>query len=138
MLKDEIIVPSQSPLSAPLVIVPKKDGNDRICVDFRNLNKVTKADAYPMPRIDEALDALGNAKFVSSLDLQTGYWQVPMHKESQELTAFSSPLGHFEFSVMPFGLKNAGATCQRLMELILSGLQVQALSNLHRRHFNLK
>ena len=76
-------------------MVKKKDGSNRICVDYRKLNAVTKFDAYPMPRIDEMLDAIGNAKYISTLDLAKGYWQIPMDKQDCEKTAFSSPLGLF-------------------------------------------
>jgi hypothetical protein len=122
------IVPSCSPVSAPIVVVPKKGAQfgtpagTRICVDFRALNAVTKPDSFPMPRIDEALDALGGSKWFSSLDLQSCFWQIPLSKESQELTAFSTLGQQWQFKVMPFGLRNASATAQRLLQMVLSGL----------------
>ena len=92
------------------------------CVDYRKLNAVTKFDAYPMPRIDKMLDAIGNAKYTSTLDLAKGYWQIPMDKQDCEKTAFSSPLGLFQFTVMPFGLSGAPASFQRMMDQTLRGL----------------
>ena len=103
-------------------MVKKKDGSNRICVDYRKLNAVTKFDAYPMPRIDEMLDAIGNAKYISTLNLAKGYWQIPMDKQDCEKTAFSSPLGLFQFTMMPFGLSGAPASFQRMMDQTLRGL----------------
>ena len=76
---------------SPIVVVKKKDSSNRICVDYRKLNAITKFDTYPMPRIDEMLDVIGNAKYISTLDLEKGYWQIPMDKQDCEKTAFSSP-----------------------------------------------
>ena len=121
MLDSGIIVPSQSPWSAPIVPVTKKDGSLRLCVDFRRLNSVSKADAYPMPRVDELIDRLGKAKYLSVIDLTRGYWQIPLVKTAQEKTAFSTPFGLFQFTVMPFGLRGAPATFQRLMDQLIRG-----------------
>ena len=123
MLKEEIITPSNSPWASPVVLAPKKDGTLRFCIDYRKLNAVTIRDAYPIPRIDDTLDALEEAKFISTLDLRSGYWQVEMDPKSQALTAFSSHKGLFEFKVMPYGLMNAPATFQRLMDIVLAGLK---------------
>lgn len=118
MMKQGIIRPSSSPWSSPIVLVKKKNGKMRFCVDYRKLNKVTKRDAYPLPRIDEILDSLGEAKWFTSLDLASGYWQVEMDERDKEKTAFVTKQGIFEFNVMPFGLTNAPATFQRLMDRV--------------------
>ena len=91
-------------------------------MDYRSLNNVTKSDNFPLPRIDDLLDELGKAKFFSTLDLASGFWQIHVHDGSQEKTAFSTPFGLFEFRVMPFGLKNAPSVFQRLMQQVLSGV----------------
>jgi len=119
MMEQEIIQPSSSPWSSPIVLVKKKNGKTRFCVDYRKLNKITKRDTYPLPRIDEILDSLGKAKYFTSLDLASGYWQVEMNESDREKTAFVTKQGIFEFNVMSFGLTNAPATFQRLMDRIL-------------------
>ena len=128
MLKQGIIRPSISPWSAPLWIVPKKldasgEQKWRIVIDFRRLNDVTVGDAYPLPNIEDILDQLGHSKYFTTLDLASGFHQIPMRDSDKQKTAFTTPLGHYEFSRMPFGLKNAPATFQRLMNSILTGLQ---------------
>ena len=123
MLNRGIIEPSSSPWSSPIVLVRKKDGSLRFCIDYRKLNSVTKKDSYPLPRIDDSLDALGNAKWFSTLDLSSSYWQVKMHPDHKEKTAFVTTSGLYHFNVLSFGLTNAPATFQRLMEYILAGLQ---------------
>ena len=105
------------------MVAPKKDGDYRFCVDFRRVNSVTKKDAHPMPRIDEILDQLGGARYFSTLDLASGYWQVPLREEDMEKTAFSVGADHYEFTVMPFGLTNAPATFQRMMGNLLKGIK---------------
>jgi hypothetical protein len=125
MLHENVIVPSKSPWASPVVLAPKKDGTMRFCIDYRKLNDITIRDAYPIPRIDDTLDALQHAQFFSTLDLRSGYWQVEMDKESQPLTAFVTHRGLFECTVMPFGLTNAPATFQRLMDIVLAGLKWQ-------------
>ena len=122
MLELGVIEPSTSSWSSPLVLVTKKDGSLRTCVDFRLVNSLTIKDSYPLPRIDESLDALQGSIWFSTLDLSSGYWQVPIHPEDKEKTAFSTPYGLFHFNVMPFGLANAPATFERLMEKVLAGL----------------
>ena len=126
MLSKNIISPSQSPWASPIVLVAKKDGSTRFCVDYRKLNTVTRKDAYPLPRVDDSLDTLTGSKWFSTLDLRSGYWQVEVCPEHRAKTAFTTQEGLFEFNVMPFGLCNAPATFQRLMDSVLAGLQWSA------------
>ena len=110
-----VIVKSNSEYASPLVVVKKGTGEIRLCVDYRQLNNKTIKDAYPIPRIDDSLEALGGAKVFSSFDLKSAYHQIKIVKEDQFKTAFSSPWGLYEFTRMPFGLTNAPATFQRVI-----------------------
>ena len=125
MLEKGVIKPASGPWASPIVLVRKKDGKVRFCVDYRRLNAVTQKDAYPIPRIDDTIDTLSGAKYFSTLDLASGYWQVPIEEEHKEKTAFATHCGLFQFEVMPFGLTNAPSTFERLMERVLRGLQWQ-------------
>lgn len=113
---------SQSEWCNPIVLVPKKDGTIRFCIDFRYLNSISKFDSYPTPRIDDLIEKLGKAKYLTTIDLFRGYWQVPLSPRSKELSAFRTPWGLYHFRVMPFGLHGAPATFQRLMDKVLNGL----------------
>src|ERR1044071_2790962 len=114
-----IVRPSYSPWASPIVVVGKKGGEKRFCVDYRKLNAIMKVDAYPLPRIDDLLDTLGGATWFSTLDLASGFWQIPMHENDIEKTAFTMGYGLYEFLVMPFGLNNSPSTFQRLMNWVL-------------------
>ena len=123
MLKQGIIEPSTSSWSFPVVLVKKKDGSPRFCVDFRKLNNVTVKDAYPLPNAEEVIDELSGSRWFSTLDLASGYWQVELDPIDREKTAFTfHGKGLFHFKVMCFGLTNAPATFQRLMETVLKGI----------------
>lgn len=115
-----MVLSSHSPWSSPILMVPKKGGTFHFCVDFRRLNKVTKKDAYPIPFVSAILDRLRGAKYLSSLNIKSAYWQILMSAASREYTAFTEPgRGLFHFLRMPFGLTNSPATCQRLIDRVL-------------------
>lgn len=120
MIQLGVIEPSNSPWSSPVVIVRKKDGKPRFCIDFRKVNEVSERDAYPLPYINAILDKLRKARYISSIDLKQGYWQIPLTPDSKPITAFTVPgRGLFQFRVMPFGLHSAPATFQRLLDRII-------------------
>lgn len=122
--KEGFIEKSDSPWSAQTVLVKKKDGSWRMCVDYRKLNEKTVKDAYPIPRIDDNLDVLSGAKWFTTLDCNMAYHQVPLEEEDKPKTAFATPIGGlYQFTTMPFGLCNAPATFQRIVEKALEGLQ---------------
>lgn len=127
LLDRDIVQVSCSPYSAPIVVVQKKDGSIRLCVDYRQLNAKTRKDAYPLPRIEESLDALAGARLFSTLDLTAGYNQIPMAEKDKQKTAFCTPFGLFEFNRMPFGLCNSPSTFQRLMERIFGDERYNSL-----------
>ena len=123
MLASDIICPSNIPWASPVVMVKKKDGSLRFCVDFRQLNAATIKDAHPLPRIDDLLNALHGPCWFSNLDLKSGYWQAPIMERDKEKTAFRTSSGQlYEFNQVPFGHCNAPATFSRLMDRVLSGL----------------
>ena len=117
-----VVRPSCSPWASPMVLIRKKDGKWRFCVDYRRVNSVTERDAYPLPRVDATLDSLAGSKLFTTLDLASGYWQVEVLEEDKPKTSFPTPYGLFEFNVMPFGLTNVPATFQHLMQCVLAGL----------------
>ncbi len=123
LLKLGIIEPSSSPWSSPVVPVVKPDQSIRLCIDFRKLNSVTVPDPYYMPTVDELIGKVGEAKFLTKLDLAKGFYQVPLHNEDKPKTAFVTPWGKFQFCKMPFGLRNAPSSFQRLMDSVLSVLE---------------
>ena len=124
MLDMEIIRPSESPWAAGVVIVPKPDHSIRLCVDYRKLNKVTKMDAYPIPRTERMIERVAAARYITTLDMTKGYWQIPLEESTIEKSAFITSSGLYEFLVMPFGMKTAPATFQRMMkEKVLKGLE---------------
>ncbi len=112
MITHGVIEPAHGPWASPIILVKKKDGTKRFCVDFRRLNEVTRKDAQPLPRIDDTLDALSAARYFSTLDLSSGYWQVEVSPIDREKTAFTTPFGLYQFKVMPFGFCNAPSTFQ--------------------------
>ena len=122
MLKIGAIERGQSAWSSPVVLVPKPDDTSRPCIDYRKVNQVTKADAFPIPRLEDCIDRIGRAQVVSKLDLLKGYWQVPLTPNAKEISAFVTPEGLYLCNVLPFGMKNAPATFQRLMNTITNGM----------------
>lgn len=122
MLADDVIEECESPWGAPVVLVTKKDGGIRVCVDYRKLNAVTVSDGYPMPRIDELLHNAKRTQHMSTIDLRAGFHQVKVKEQDRDKTCFVTPFGTFRFKRMPFGLRNAPATFQRLMDKFLTGL----------------
>lgn len=122
MVKNGIAETSCSPWSSPCLLVPKNDGTLRFCTDFRRVNAVTKPDSYPLPRVDDCVDRLGSAVFVSKIDLLKGYWQIPLSDRAKEISAFVTPDHFLQYTVMAFGLRNAPATFQRLINNVLEGV----------------
>jgi len=127
LLDRGLIKPAHSVWSSLVVLVWKKNGSWRFCVDYRKLNSVTIQDAYPLPRIDESLDTLAGSKYFSTLDLLSGYWQVPLSPDAQEKAAFITKDGLRKYKAPPFRLTSAPATFQRLTEQVLSGLHWKTL-----------
>ena len=119
LLADGLISESTSPWAHPIVCVAKPDGSIRLCVNYKEVNKFTISDAYPMNRIDDLLQEVGDAAYITTLDCSSGYWQIPVHPDSKQCTAFVTHRGLFHWNVLSFGLKNAGATFQRTMNHIL-------------------
>lgn len=122
LLQNDVIEHSTSPWGAPALLVQKPDGSYRFVVDFRDLNKVTRIDPYPIPNIQETLSQLGNAKFFTVVDMASGYWQLEMDERDKEKTAFNTPSGHFQWRRMPMGLVNSASVWQRTADVVLAGL----------------
>ena len=126
MLQAKVIKESTSPFASPIVLVRKKDGKLHFCIDYCKLNSRTVRDALSLPRIEETLDSLVEAKFFSCLNLKSSYWQVQLAEEDQEKTAFmEGPLGFYEWETMPMGLVNYGATFQRLMQSTMGDIHLK-------------
>ena len=123
MLDRGLIRPSDSCWSSPVVLVPKENGEWRLCFDYRKVNDLTVPDNFPLPRIEDCIDRVGRAKIVSKFDLLKGYWQIPLSPEARKISAFVTPEGLFECLVMPFGMRNAASTFQRLMWMITNDLE---------------
>jgi Reverse transcriptase (RNA-dependent DNA polymerase)/RNase H-like domain found in reverse transcriptase len=121
-VKAEVIEPATSEWASPIVLVAKPDGSTRLCVDYRRLNAITVRDSYPLPRMDECIESLVDAKIFTTLDCNSGYWQIPVRPEDREKTTFTSHEGLYWFLRVPFGLSNAPATFQRFVDITLSGL----------------
>lgn len=120
MLELKVVEPSKSPWSSPIVLLDKPDGSRRFCINFKALNAVTKPDAYPLPKVTNILDRLRDARYLSSLDIKSAFWQIPLDPASKEKTAFTVPgRGLYHFNAMPFGLHNAPATWQRFIDSVL-------------------
>lgn len=123
LLENDFIEPSSSSWSSPCILVPKPDGSYRMCTDYRKVNSVTKTDTFPIPRMDDCIDKLGKAKYVTKFDLLKGFWQVPLTDRAKEISAFVTPEGLYQYKVMPFGMKNSPATFQRLINKVIANLE---------------
>jgi Reverse transcriptase (RNA-dependent DNA polymerase) len=122
MLKAGFIKPTTSEWARPVVLVPKPDGSMRLCIDYRRLNALTVRDSYPLPRMEECIDSLGDATIFSTLGCDSVYWQIPVHPDDRAKPTFTSHEGLYRFLRMPFGLRNAPATFQRFVDITLAGL----------------
>ncbi|XP_071537584.1 uncharacterized protein [Panulirus ornatus] len=122
LLHNNLAVPSCSPGASPCLLVPKEDRQLRLCTDYRRLNSVTQSDAYPLPRIDDLIDTVGQSKYISKIDLNKGIYQIPLTKNAQTISAFITPFGLYEYRVMPFGMRNSPGTFQRTMNFLFQDL----------------
>jgi len=122
MLENDIIQPSRSDWSSPCVLVPKPDGSTRFCTDYRKVNAVSKTNVFPIPRVDDCIDRVGRSKYLTKIDLLKGYWCVPLTERGREISAFVTPSGLYEYKVLPFGMKNAPATFQRMIQSVIQDL----------------
>lgn len=122
MLSHGLIEPAYSEWSSPVTLVPKADGSHRFCIDYRKVNALTRADSYPLPRVDDCIDCVGSSRFISKFDLVKGYWQVPLSDRAQEISCFTALGRTYKCLVMPFGLKNAPACFQRMMNTLTADI----------------
>jgi Reverse transcriptase (RNA-dependent DNA polymerase) len=127
MLKLGVIEPSTAEWASPVVLIPNPDGSTRFVVDYHRLNALTARDVYPFPRMDECLDSLGEAELFSTLDANTGFWQIEVSPEDRDKSTFSCHVGMYRFLRMPFDLLNAPATFQRAMDIILSEVRLESV-----------
>ncbi|XP_063585832.1 uncharacterized protein LOC134763205 [Penaeus indicus] len=123
LLDHGLAEPSNSPWASPSLLVPKSDGTSRLCTDYRKLNKVTIPDSYPLPLIEELVDSIGQAKFITKIDMQKGYYQIGLTDNAKTISAFITPFGLYNYTVMPFGMCNAPATFQRAINYTIQGLE---------------
>ena len=123
LLKNGYAEPSKSPWASPCLLVPKEDGSTRMCTDYRQVNSKTIKDSYPLPRLDDIIDSIGEAKFVTKIDLLKGYYQIELTDKAKVISAFITPFGLFQYKVMPFGMTNAPSTFQRLINEIIRDLE---------------
>ena len=121
-MENDFIEPSKSNWSSPCILVPKPDGTYRMCTDYRKVNNVTKSDTFPIPRMDDCIDRIGRAKYVTKFHLLKGFWQAPLTDRAKEISAFVTPDGLFQYKVAAFGMKNSPATFQRLINDVIAGL----------------
>ena len=119
LLENGLAKPSHSPWSSPCLLTPKADGSTRFCTDYRRVNAVTVPDSFPLPRMEDCVDNVGSAVYITKLDLLKGYWQVPLTPQASDISAFVTPDHFLQYTVMPFGMRNAPATFQRLMNTVL-------------------
>ena len=129
MVDENIIQNSVSPYNSPMLLVPKRTGNVnkwRLVIDYRQLNKIISPDKFPLPRIDDILDTLGRAKYFSTLELKSGFHQIPLNTDSKKYTALSTNTGHYEFNRLPFGLNISPNSFQRMMSIALSATTPQS------------
>ena len=122
LLENDFTEPSKSNWSSPCLLVPKPDGTYRFCTDYRKVNSVIKSDSFPIPRVDDCIDRIGNAKYVTKFDLLKGFWQVPLTDRAKEISSLVTPGGLFQYKVTPFGMKNSPATFEQLINSIIAGL----------------
>ena len=122
-LKAGVIEPASTEWASPVLLAPKKDDTNRFCIDFRRLNALTIPDTYPLPRMDDCIDSLSTARVFSLLDALWGYWQILLAEEDRDKTTFTSHMGTHRYLRMPFGLRNAPATFQRIIDITLSGVR---------------